>query len=152
MARHGQRGSTAIEFALLFIPVFALFYAIVSSGIVFMLLEGFNSAAEGGARAAIAVDPAAYPDTQSFLDDGVTPVVREQVALQLAWLPAHVREEVLGDDWQHIEVSYQDNVLTVVVGYRNYNDQPMIPLLYLPGIGVVPKVPDRLVSIATSRL
>lgn len=152
--RRHQRGSTALEFALLFLPIFALFYAIVSYGLVFLLMESFSSAAEGGARAAVTVDPTAYADTNDYLDNGVTPVVRDQVAAQLDWLPDSVKGQVLGDNNQNVGVSFNgaDRVLTVEVGYENYHASPVIPMLTLPVIGALPKVPTALGSRATVRL
>jgi Flp pilus assembly protein TadG len=151
-ARRRLRGSTAIEFALLFLPAFALFYGIVSYGFVFTLLETFNSAAEGGARAAIAVDPVGYEDDNDYMNNGVIPRVRLQVANQLGWLPDSIKSQVLGEGNQNVDVTYSDNVLTVVVGYQDYTSNPVIPLLHLPVIGTVPKLPARLVSTATARL
>ncbi|MAT64079.1 MAG: pilus assembly protein TadE [Gammaproteobacteria bacterium] len=151
--RH-QRGSTALEFALLFLPMFALFYAIVSYGLVFLLMESFSSAAEGGARAAVAVDPTAYTDTDDYLNNGVIPVVRDQVAAQLGWLPDSIKGVVLGADNQNVQVSLDSSnqVLTVEVGYEDYHASPVIPMLTLPMIGTLPKVPAELGSRATVRL
>lgn len=151
-SRYRQRGSAAIEFALLFIPVFALFYAILSYGFVFMLLQSFGSAAEGGARAAIAIDPSAFDDTADYLNNGVIPEVREQVAQQLDWLPSGVKDKVLGAGNQHVAVTLDEQVLRVIVGYQDYTASPVLPLLELPGIGQVPRVPSRLVGSASIRL
>ncbi|RRQ21438.1 TadE/TadG family type IV pilus assembly protein [Thiohalobacter thiocyanaticus] len=150
--RRRQRGSTALEFALLFLPFFALFYAIVSYGLVFLLMESFSSAAEGGARAAVAVDPTAYTDTNDYLNNGVIPVVRDQVAAQLDWLPDSVKNQVLGADNQNVGVSLSNRVLTVEVGYEDYHSNPVIPMLTLPMIGDLPKVPAALGSRANVRL
>ncbi len=150
--RGRQSGSTAIEYALLFLPFFALFYAIVSYGFVFMLMQTFSSAAEGGARAALAVDPTAYSDSDDYINNGVTVQVRQQVARQLDWLPPAVKSHVLGEGNQQVAVSYDANVLTVVVGYQDYTANPVVPFLNLPFIGAVPKVPARLVGTATARL
>ncbi|WP_201344018.1 TadE/TadG family type IV pilus assembly protein [Thiohalobacter sp. COW1] len=153
-SRRRQRGSTALEFALLFLPMFALFYAIVSYGLVFLLMESFSSAAEGGARAAVAVDPTAYTDTNDYLNNGVIPVVRDQVAAQLGWLPDSIKDVVLGADNQNVRVSLDSSnqVLTVEVGYEDYHSSPVIPMLTLPMIGALPKVPAELGSRATVRL
>lgn len=150
--RRRQRGSTAVEFALLFLPIFALFYAIVSYGLVFLLMESFSSAAEGGARAAVAVDPTAYADTNDYMNNGVIPVVRDQVAAQLDWLPDSIKNQVLGADNQNISINLSNRVLTVEVGYEDYHSSPVIPLLTLPVIGALPKVPAALGSRATVRL
>ncbi|BCO31783.1 hypothetical protein TspCOW1_18860 [Thiohalobacter sp. COW1] len=134
--------------------MFALFYAIVSYGLVFLLMESFSSAAEGGARAAVAVDPTAYTDTNDYLNNGVIPVVRDQVAAQLGWLPDSIKDVVLGADNQNVRVSLDSSnqVLTVEVGYEDYHSSPVIPMLTLPMIGALPKVPAELGSRATVRL
>jgi Flp pilus assembly protein TadG len=149
-----QRGSTAIEFALLFLPFFALFYGIVSYGFVFTLLEVFSSAAEGGARAAIAVDPTAYADDADYLNNGIIPRVRTQVAAQLDWLPNSISQHVLGTGNQNVGVTLDtaSSVLSVVVGYANYPANAILPSLNLPFIGAVPRVPTQLRSTATITL
>jgi Flp pilus assembly protein TadG len=141
-----------MEYALLFFPFFALFYGIVSYGFVFMLMGTFGSAAEGGARAAVAIDPTGYSSSGDYLNNGVIPRVRTQVAQQLAWLPDSVKTQVLGSDNQNVGVTLNNNVLTVVVGYQDYPSNPVIPMLNLPLVGAVPKVPARLVGTATARL
>lgn len=147
-----QRGSMAIEYGLLFLPSFALFYALISYGFIFTFVTTFGSAAEGGARAAIAVDPTAFTSSSDYLNTGVIPVVREQVAQQLSWLPDSVRSEVLGTANQNVNVTLDNSVLTVVVGYQDYASHPFIPTIVLPFVGAVPKVPARLVGTATARL
>ncbi len=48
-----QGGAVAIEFALVFMAFFAIFYAVVQYGLAFLLLQSLTLAAEEGARAAV---------------------------------------------------------------------------------------------------
>ena len=136
-----QRGAAAIEFALLFIPMFALFYALVSYGLIMALMQGMTLAAEEGARAAIAVDRTAHADRDDYVNNGVIPRVRERVGSSLDWLPESLKARVLGVNNELVLVSLNaDDVLSVTVRYSNYSDAPLIPTLQLPGIGAVPRV------------
>ena len=150
-----QRGAAAIEFALLFVPMFALFYALVSYGLILALMQGMTLAAEEGARAAIAVDRAAYADNDDYLNgvNGVIPQVRERVGSSLGWLPPTLKTRVLGSNNELVLVSLDaDDVLSVTVRYANYSDAPLIPTLQLPGIGAVPRVDEQLEARANIQL
>ncbi len=150
-----QRGAAAIEFALIFIPMFALFYALVSYGLVMALLQGMTLAAEEGARAAVAVDRSAYADTAAGTDEYmtvVTPRVRDQVGLSLAWLPDTLKARVLGAGNANVGVVLSGEVLEVTVLYSNYDTTPLLPTLVLPGIGPVPRVGNALRAQANVRL
>ena len=89
--RNRQTGAAAIEFALLFLLFFVLFYALVSYAFVFMLQNAFVHAAEEGARAAISVDPLAYASNSNYINNGVTPEVRNTVGAALDWLPSKAK-------------------------------------------------------------
>lgn len=149
-----QRGAAAIEFALIFIPLFALFYALVSYGLVMALLQGMTLAAEEGARAAVAVDPSFFASTEEYRDNGVIPRVRDQVGQSLAWLPDSVKAHVLGDGNANVvvELDLATNVLQVQVRYPDYASAPLIPTLTLPGIGSVPRMGEDLLAQANVRL
>ena len=121
-----ERGAAAIEFALIFIPLFALFYAIVSYGLIFALQQGMTLAAEEGARAAIAVDPSSYADTAAYLNDGVIPRVRQQVGQSLNWLPANIKTHVLGTD--NLGRDYLSRVIygariSLLIGVESFDTQ-----------------------------
>lgn len=151
-----QRGAAALEFALMFLPLFALFYAIVSYGLIMALQQGMTLAAEEGARAAVAVDPSAFATTAQYIENGVTPQVRRQVGQSLAWLPDTIGAHVLGSGNDNVGVVWamdgSDVLLTVQVRYADYSTTPLIPTLMLPGIGAVPRVPGQLSAEATVRL
>ncbi|MBI5462027.1 MAG: pilus assembly protein [Gammaproteobacteria bacterium] len=150
-SRERQRGAAAIEFALIFIPMFALFYALVSYGLIMALMQGMTLAAEEGARAAIAVDRSAFASTDEYMNT-VRPRVRDQVGLSLAWLPDSLKTHVLGDGNENVGVQLSGDVLQVQVRYANYADAPLIPTLVLPGIGPVPRVGTELLAQASINL
>ena len=148
-----QRGAAAIEFALLFVPMFALFYALVSYGLIMALMQGMTLAAEEGARAAIAVDRTAHADDPDYINNGVIPRVRARVGSSLEWLPETLRARVLGANNELVLVSVDaDDVLSVTLRYSNYSDAPLIPTLQLPGIGAVPRVGEQLEAVANIQL
>jgi Flp pilus assembly protein TadG len=52
-----QRGSYAVEFALVFLVFFALFYGILTFGLIFAAQQSINLAAQDGARALLRFSP-----------------------------------------------------------------------------------------------
>lgn len=143
-----QRGAAAIEFVMLFVLFFTLFYALVSYAIVMLLQAAFIHAAEEGARAAIAIDRLAYSSAVSYENDGVIPRVRATVGTALAWMPEKSKSNVLGANNGLVQATIVDNLLTVRVVYKNYTSDPVIPMLSLPFIGQIPKIPNDLAGTA----
>lgn len=146
--RQKQRGTAAIEFALLFILFFVVFYALVSYAVAMLLQESFQHAAEEGARAAIAVDSLAYASNSAYQSSGVEPRVRATVGNSLAWLPTQAKEQVLGTDNGNVQLGWNGDTLTVTVIYTGYTANPMLPILTFPAIGAVPRLPDDLAGRA----
>jgi Flp pilus assembly protein TadG len=146
-----QRGAAAIEFALLFVLFFAVFYALVSYGIAMMLRESFQHAAEEGARSAIAVDSLAYASSAAF-HAGVEPQVRTTVGNSLTWLPPAVKTQVLGVNNGNVQLGWSGNTLTVTVTYTGYTSNPLMPILTFPVIGAVPRLPANLTGRAVIAL
>jgi Flp pilus assembly protein TadG len=147
-----QKGAVAIEFVMLFLVFFALFYAMVSYAIVMMMQSAFVHAAEEGARAAIAVDRLAYADNQDYLSNGVDPRVRSVIGDSLNWLPAKPKDKVLGSGNSQVQLTMNGNQLSVRLVYSDYASDPLIPMLVLPIIGQIPKVPADLVGMAVIEL
>lgn len=145
-----MQGAVAIEFALIFSLLFALFYAIVSYALPLLMMQAFNAAAADGARAAVKVIlnddeeacPASYRET-------VEADAEAEATARLAWLQP-LMYKTSGDPVS--ATVNNDCVLTVRVAYPNYLDNPPIPVLTLPGIGDIPRLPDELASEATIRL
>jgi len=150
--RNKQKGAAAIEFALLFVLFFAVFYALVSYAIAMLLQESFQHAAEEGARSAIAVDNLAFASNSAYRS-GVEPRVRTTVGDSLSWLPAGVKTQVLGAANANVQLGWSGtNTLTVTVIYTGYTSNPLMPILTLPAIGQVPKLPADLAGRAVIEL
>ena len=147
-----QQGAVAIEFVLLFLLFFGLFYAMVNYAIVMLMQSAFVHAAEEGARAAIAVDRLAYANNQAYLSNGVDPRVRSVVGDSLSWLPAKPKDKVLGTGNSQVQLSMNGSQLTVRVVYSGYANDPLMPMLTLPIIGQIPKVPTDLAGTAAIEL
>lgn len=146
--RHKQCGAAAIEFALLFILFFVVFYALVSYAFAMMLQESFQHAAEEGARAAIAVDSLAFASNADY-QSAVETQAGTMVGNSLAWLPNGVKDQVLGVGNANVQMGWAGaNTLTVTVIYAGYGANPVIPALTFPGIGQVPRLPADLVGYA----
>jgi len=147
-----QKGSVAIEFVMLFLTFFALFYAMVNYALVMLMQSAFVHAVEEGARAAIAVDRLAYANNLVYLSNGVDPKVRSVVGNSLNWLPAKPKDKVLGTGNSKVQLSMNGNQLTVRVIYSGYVNDPLIPMLTLPIIGQIPRVPADLAGTAVIEL
>jgi Flp pilus assembly protein TadG len=154
-AHHGtaERGTVAIEFALVFPLFMLLLYGLVTYGLIFAFQHAMTAAAEDGARAALACDPA---DPDSYAQC-VVERARTAVSESLAWMPAVSRAHLLGPDNSRVEVEIGTDPtagarLRVRLRYANYPDNPLTPVLSLPLIGAVPPVPERLSAIAVTLL
>ena len=150
--RQLQKGAVAIEFTMLFMLFFVLFYATVNYAMVMLMQSAFAHAAEEGARAAIAVDRLAFANDLAYLSNGVDPKVRSVVGNALNWLPTRSRDKVLGAGNSRIQLSMNGNQLTVSVVYSGYAADPLMPMLTLPIIGQIPKVPADLAGKAVIEL
>lgn len=151
-ASRPQNGAVAIEFMMLFMLFFALFYAMVNYAMVMLMQSAFVHAAEEGARAAIAVDRLAFGSNLAYLSNGVDPKVRSVVGNSLNWLPTKPKNKVLGAGNSLVQLSMNGNQLTVSVVYSGYAADPLIPMLTLPIIGQIPKVPADLAGKAVIEL
>ena len=150
--RRKQSGAAAIEFAMLFMLFFVLFYALVTYAILFLLQSSFVFAATEGARSAIAIDPMAYSSTVQYTTQGVINQVKATVGKALSWMPDHIRTRVLGTNNSNVVVNVVGNSLTVRVVYSNYNSTPVIPILNIPGYGPMLPMPLNLQGNATINL
>ena len=147
-SRSKQAGVAAIEFALLFVLFFAIFYALVSYAVTMLLQQSFTHAAAEGARAAVAVDPLTYSNSTDF-NSAVETRVKSTIDEALAWLPAKAKTEVTGEN---VQIDWSGSTMTVRVVYSGYATDPMMPVLSLPFIGNVPKLPTDLAGSATITL
>jgi Flp pilus assembly protein TadG len=147
--RRRQQGAAAIEFALIFILFFALFYAIIAYSLAMLMMQGLTQAAEEGVRAAIAVNPLAYP-TEAAYQGAVEATAQGRAAAALSWLPTQAHDRVVGGG--NIVADLTGNLVTVTVTYPDYAGNGLVPTLTLPFIGDVPRVPADLVGAASLQI
>ncbi|MDA8260807.1 MAG: pilus assembly protein [Betaproteobacteria bacterium] len=134
----------AIEFALLFIPFFVVFYALVSYSLVLLVQGGLSSAAEDGARAALAVDPLSFSGTTQY--QAAAASTAESAAMQsLNWLPSRVLNTIT------VSITPGNGGETVIVTCK-YNANPWVPALIVPPFGQIPPLPAGLTGQAWIQL
>lgn len=131
--RRTCRGAVAVEFALVFLIFFALFYAIVAYGLVLTLQQSLTLAAEEGARAALQDAP-----------NEATRLARAEATAKsvLDWVPeAGITVTTAA---ANCVVNPATRCVTVEVKY-NYAANPIVPALPLLGVAI----PANLRSAAT---
>ncbi|MFI8480645.1 TadE/TadG family type IV pilus assembly protein [Pseudomonas sp. NPDC078700] len=133
-----QKGAAAIEFALVFILFFAIFYGTVSYSLPLLMMQSFNNASAEAVRQAVSWVPGQADYQQEALA-----VVNQQ----LSWMPNAARSLVA----VNITSPGADGVMSVRISYP-YNSNPLVPFLVLPGIGRIPSLPDDLVATASIKL
>ena len=130
-----QKGAVAIEFALVFVLFFAVFYGIVRYSLPLLLMQSFNQSTAEAVRRSVAVDPSA---------PGYATVVQATAAAeltrQLAWIPAALNFNAATDS----TISFVGGVLKVQINYPTTKLNQVVPFLVLPGIGSVPNLPATL--------
>lgn len=140
LAMSRQKGAAAIEFALVFVLAFTVFYAMVSYAFPLLMLQTFNSASAQAVRAAVKADP-----LEDDYEATVESLAKAEADQQLSYLPALIRSRI------NVTAGVEDGTRVVVsIEYPNYNTNPVIPVITLPLVGQVPKVPAML--SATSSL
>lgn len=135
--RRSQKGAVAIEFALVFIIFFAVFYALVSYGLPFVMMQSFNQATAEAVRRSVAVDP-----TTPNYSTVVVNTANAALSQQLQWLPSTLNL-VVGVDTSSV-YDTGSGTLTVSVHYPVSKLNQIMPFLVLPGIGTVPNLPTHL--------
>lgn len=146
-----QRGAVAIEFAAVFVLFFAVLYGVIGYCVPLLMLQAFNDAAAAGARVAVALNPEA-DGYQGNVRQAVDRAVRER----LAWMPAQWYQACSGDSYlrgfdsvtvtQTVNGEPKDQTYTrvdVCVSYP-YARSPIVPILRLPVVGAIPRLPDVL--------
>lgn len=81
-ARDGQRGIYALEWAYIFPALFALLYACLSYGLVFLVSESMQLAVEDGARATLRYQPTRTDRLST---------ARSLIQERMGWLPDALR-------------------------------------------------------------
>jgi Flp pilus assembly protein TadG len=135
-----QKGAAAIEFAMVFMIFFAVFYGLISYSLPLLLLQSFNQATAEGVRRSVALDP-----TTPGYADAVKARAIAGAQAQLSWLPPGFKF-VPG----YITATFTaGNLLTVQIDYPSNNLKSVLPFLVLPGFGSVPNLPTTLSSQAS---
>lgn len=144
----GQRGAVAIEFAAVFVLFFALLYGLLGYCVPLLMLQAFNDAAAAGARIAVSVNPGTN-DYNAALRSAVDSAVNQR----LSWMPASWRNGCY--DGAYLNTPTTETVqgrsytrIQVCVNYP-YAASPVVPLLTLPGIGTIPRLPNVLTGQAS---
>lgn len=130
-----QKGAVAIEFALVFVIFFAVFYGLVSYSLPLLMMQSFHEATAEAVRRSVALDPLT-PDYET----AVEALANSVLAQQLSWMPAALNL-TLGVD---TNADYSAGVLTVRVDYPTSKLNQVLPFLILPGVGTVPNLPATL--------
>jgi Flp pilus assembly protein TadG len=156
--RSRQRGSAAIEFAMLFAIMFVVAYGAISYALVMLLQQSLTQAANEGARVA-----ASKLSEMSFANESAMEARMKDLASaasrnSLNWLPQRIREHIsVAPAWETVSIpsinaggaNINLRSVTVVVTYPNYASLPLVPTLSFPGFGSIPGVPNNLVARAT---
>ncbi|KPG99876.1 MULTISPECIES: TadE/TadG family type IV pilus assembly protein [Pseudomonas] len=130
-----QKGAVAIEFALVFVIFFAVFYGLVSYSLPLLLMQSFNESTAEAVRRSVALDPAS-----ANYSTVITTTARTELGRQLAWLPAALNFNAATDS----TITYTGGVLTVTINYPTSKLNQALPFLVLPGVGTVPRLPATL--------
>lgn len=133
LCKDRQTGGAAIEFAIVFPVFFMIFYAIVTYGLIMVAQQSITLAAEEGARAALRYSATGPEDN-----------ARAAALNSAAWLADRLDEPLV----ERIDCSYDTsaNCYRVTVTYPDYQENPLVPLILGPLMGVI--VPERLSSTA----
>lgn len=132
-----QKGAAAIEFALVFVIFFAVFYGIVSYSLPMLLMQAFTQSTSEAVRRSVALDPA----TANYAT-AIQNVARAELTRRLAWLPSALNFNAATD----ATITYVGGLLTVTINYPTNKLNQALPFLVLPGIGAVPNLPANLTA------
>ena len=135
-----QKGAAAIEFALVFVVFFAVFYGMLSYSLPLLLMQSFHQAAAEGVRRSVSLDP-----TTPGYSALVVQRAKDAAQAQLNWIPGSLKF-LPG----YITATYtNNNLLTVKITYPSDNIKAVLPALVLPGVGTVPNLPTNLTATSS---
>ncbi|OCW21622.1 MULTISPECIES: TadE/TadG family type IV pilus assembly protein [Pseudomonas] len=135
-----QKGAAALEFAMVFMIFFAVFYGLLSYSLPLLLLQSFNQATAEGVRRGVALDPT----TPGYADALKNRAIAAAQA-QLQWLPPAFKFVPA-----YVTATYSGTgMLTVQINYPSDNLKSVLPFLVLPGLGTVPNLPATLSAQAS---
>lgn len=139
-----QKGAAAIEFAAVFVVFFAVFYGVVSYALPLLMLQSFHQASSEAVRRCMALDP-----TSATYRTDVPALAREVLAQQLAWMPGTLKFQPGTDA---VVTLSNTNLLTVRINYAKARLTTVLPVLDLPVVGEVPRLPATLGATASLQL
>lgn len=139
-----QKGAAAIEFAAVFVIFFAVFYGVVSYALPLLMLQSFNQASSEAVRRCVALDPS----SATYRTD-VPALARQVLAQQLNWMPGALKFQVARDATVTLTNA---NLLTVRIDYAKARLTAVLPVLQLPVVGEVPRLPANLSAEASLQL
>ncbi len=131
-----QKGAVAIEFAVVFVLFFAVFYGLLSYSLPMLMMQSFNQASSEAVRRCVALDP----DSTTFATD-VNNLARQTLEQQLSWLPGSLGFQFATDATVTLTSGH---LLTVRIHYSKSKLTSTLPVMVLPGIGEVPRLPATL--------
>ncbi|WP_122314997.1 TadE/TadG family type IV pilus assembly protein [Pseudomonas cichorii] len=141
-SRRKQKGAAAIEFAVVFVAFFAVFYGVVSYSLPLLMVQSFNAATSEAVRRSVALSP-----TVANYDTLIKSQALTVLNKQLEWIPTS-----LNFNASDITITYTAGVLTVSIHYPKSKLTRILPVLTLPGIGEVPNLPTNLSAQASLQL
>ena len=136
-----QKGAAAIEFALVFVIFFGVFYGLVTYSLPLLMMQSFNNAAAEAVRQSVAISPSV-----NNYSTVVTTQANTVLSSQLAWIPSGFN--VASD----ARVTFDGKLLRVRIDYPKTKLTQVMPVLSLPGIGDVPNLPPYLSAEASLQL
>lgn len=139
-----QKGAAAIEFALVFVIFFAVFYGLLSYSLPMLMLQSFHQATSEAVRRCVALDP----QSASYNAD-VQALAKQVLSDQLAWMPSHLKFQAASDATVTLSAG---KLLTVKIDYDRSKLTAVLPVISLPVIGQVPNLPARLQAEASLQL
>lgn len=139
-----QKGAVAIEFALVFITFFAVFYGLLGYGLPMMMLQSFHQASAEAVRRCVALDPS----SASYSSD-VQTLAKQVLDQQLAWMPSALGFKASTDANVSLTAG---KLLTVKINYSKAKLTNVLPVLSLPVVGEVPRLPASLQAEASLQL
>lgn len=140
-------GAAIIEVALVFPLFFSVIWATLGYTLPFFMLHTMNYAAEEAVRTALRADP--FQGGGAYHAKLVS-LAEARLNEKLAMLPSSM-EAPLTRSVTIQSIANAKN-LVVRVTYPSYDQNPIIPILNLPGIGPVPNLTGDLVAESRYRL
>jgi hypothetical protein len=148
-----QQGAAAIEFSFVFALLFGMFWAIISYAMPFFLYQTMSYAAADAARYALRA--AQESDLEA---PNLKALSKSNAELTLKkFLPTAFESKLnVSSSVKIISIptssgrSIDLRELVIIIDYPNYNSNPLLPQLNLPGVGRIPNIPDDFLHVEAS--